>query len=790
MPKLKLLSFKIGAILIFISIFCFRYIQIIKCTQLKTSKGNTEKDGDLNLRYQLLKYEDKMNNQASDYSAREVSLRDLKFYYYSQSEFLKRSTTNKLNSLSFPFTSYLEVKRQISKKDDPSVFLDYKYESNINKLPKQGEVDKKPWSSTYWPTKNGQISVRFNTNSKNSMGKYNSAFDNFTEMYNYNKSLTFYSQPDEYQRLIRTNLNVEKYIAENYSPSEKYDYLLGDLNFTLTNHLKQESFNFAKTYGDIPNWFGICHGWSVASYFYDKPTHQISLLAQDKKTKVVFVPEDIKALASLYWANVGYTTNFIGTRCNALEQTMENSDFSTGLYTSDQCFSINPGSLLLTLTNHVGIKKKNLVLDPMADPEIWNQPLNAYSVSYFNILNSNFFPEINKVKVDKNQIKNSDDTFLKFLYKKISEKTKALVGVMFNITYTQEIFPYHYSYAIEDSNKTETYIGVIELDDKDNILGGEWKYNAHPNFLWKYDEDHPVEGCCDKMAEAYDGQITSDLKYSAILASRKGQVIKSIVDYMVKLSHHEEENPSLNFLNNNRSLNETLPIFYEPSRSPIELPVATFHNYTSETSISSGHENNSMTHSTSNRNSNFLTTGPSTTIINTRPIISTHNSPSNFTNSNNIIPTTSTYDTRRYILSPNSNPTSNFNHFIENNFSRPFTTSNSVNYRDSDYEEEENEEDENREEDDYDYNHNHRSSRSNTGTNSYSNSRRSINYLFPSWTSTSSSNYNILNGMRNLGNSNTNSNLGSSRSSNISSRTLDWLLRGSGYSRNHDEDDY
>jgi hypothetical protein len=62
-------------------------------------------------------------------------------------------------------------------------------------------------------------------------------------------------------------------------------------------------------------------------------------------------------------------------------------------------------------------------------------------------------------------------------------------------------------------------------------------------------------------------------------------------------------------------------------------------------------------------------------------------------NSNNIIPTTSTYDTRRYIFSPYSNPTSNFNHFIENNFSRPFTTSNSVNYRDSDYEEEENEED-------------------------------------------------------------------------------------------------
>jgi hypothetical protein len=798
MTKLKLFSFKFNTFFIFISVIYIRYISILKCTQIKKSKKYTDKDGDINLRDQLLKYEEKMNNHAAEYSAREVSSRELKFFELSQNEILKRSSNN-FNTNTFSFSSYLEVSRQISTKDDPSAFLDYKYETNINKLPKQGEVDKKPWSSTYWPTKNGQISVRYNTNSKNSMGKYNPVFDNFTEMYNWNKSLTFYSQPDEYQRLIKTNLNIEKYIAENYSPSEKYDFLLGDFNFTLTNYLKKDALNLGKSYGDIPNWFGICHGWAVASYFYDKPNHEITLLAADKKTKVTFVPEDIKALASLYWANVGYTTNFIGIRCNANKPTSENSDVSTGLYTSDPCFSINPASLLLTLTNHVGINKKNLVLDPMADPEIWNQPLNDYSVSYFNILNNKFFPELSKVKVDKNQIKYSDDSFLKFLNKKITTKTKSLVGVMFNITYTQEIFPYHYSYAIDDLNKTETYVGVVELDEKENIVGGEWKYNAHPNFLWKYDEDHPVEGCCDRMAKAYDGDVTNELKNSASIAAQKGQVIKSIVDYMVKLANQEIESNNTNYLGNNTSVNvstvnrtndsisesntsvyntsEAPTTFYEPTRSPIEIPVITTNNNVDTPESPSTPV--SLNNSSNNPNSNSLNTGasaatsrtpstnsinsPSTvnnlnngsTVINSNvpvtnsnnnnsvrsstitatPILSTSASTNRNTNSfnNNNSPTTSTSNNNGYRYLSSSTPTSNNYYFVDDedgyNYSSyyPSTISNTVTSRNSDYEDEEEEEEYDDEEDDHSNHHRGSSSRSHRSNSHHGNSNSSSN---------------------------------------------------------------
>lgn len=46
-----------------------------------------------------------------------------------------------------------------------------------------------------------------------------------------------------------------------------------------------------------------------------KPVKSVNITAADGKTQITFLPDDIRALACLYWANGEFATKFIGNRC-------------------------------------------------------------------------------------------------------------------------------------------------------------------------------------------------------------------------------------------------------------------------------------------------------------------------------------------------------------------------------------------------------------------------------------------------------------------------------------------
>lgn len=445
----------------------------------------------------------------------------------------KFSFLEKLNKISLSSSA----SRPFPIKDEPSKFFNTSFDTNIKKLPLKGKVKKHPWSGSYWPMRNGLASVRYAKNEKNTIGAIDSNTGLVSQPYNFKTSINLYQQPSEYNFQLQNNRSgLEAYIDQYFSPSEKYDLMIGDYNFTLTNKLKDESKVIAKEYGgDIPTWFGICHGWAPAAYIFDKPIRPVNVTSPNG-IKFRFLPDDIKALSSLFIANAYVHTNFVGDICRVFKPKIPVSDSETDLYLDPRCHAINPGTYITVLGNQVGKEGKNLVFDPDSDPEIWNQPINSYEMRYFNLLTDDFSSDPTEVKIPINFIRRSKDKFLNFLARQADWKTKYVVGVYVNCTYAIETDAHHNEKTLPNVNKTSTALGAIELDENDIIIGGEWKTNTHPNFMWKYDDNHPVESCCDEYTKTFNGQINEDLKNWAIQASSKQQILKSLISYLVNES--------------------------------------------------------------------------------------------------------------------------------------------------------------------------------------------------------------------------------------------------------------
>jgi hypothetical protein len=108
-----------------------------------------------------------------------------------------------------------------------------------------GSADFQAWNGSYWPFYRGSIAYRYNDSGwpkeSKSLGVH----------YQY-----YINNPS--QNLVDSG-NIDA-----LSPAEKYDLLIGNSDWTLTKRMWRR-VNSASTYGELPTWFGICHGWSAAT---------------------------------------------------------------------------------------------------------------------------------------------------------------------------------------------------------------------------------------------------------------------------------------------------------------------------------------------------------------------------------------------------------------------------------------------------------------------------------------------------------------------------------------------
>ena len=315
---------------------------------------------------------------------------------------------------------------------------------------RSASLKENPWSDHYWPYYSGEIAFRY-------------ADDYFPLSKDWKVNRDY----------VLSHIAASS--IASLSPAEKYDLLVGDSSQTLTRYALSEGESLYKESGVVAEWMGICHGWAPAAYMLLRPTHSIKVMTA-KGYDITFYPSDIKALASLLWANASTPTKFIGGRCNVRDpKTDEN-----GRVIDQDCFDSNPGTWHLVVVNQIGINKRAFVIDATYDYEVWNQPVYAYSYQFYNPQTLKPVNTIAEATVDMKNF--THDKFSKYR----SKKSVAVVGISMDVTYTLETMPTATATnsSQNDASNTVNYQYDLELDSNKNIIGGEWYRNTHPDFIW------------------------------------------------------------------------------------------------------------------------------------------------------------------------------------------------------------------------------------------------------------------------------------------------------------------
>lgn len=385
----------------------------------------------------------------------------------------------------------------------------------------QAELKKetRPWAGWFWPYVSGSIAGRY-----------------YDESFRQRKD---YGAASSYIMSNRVeNLSDEQ--LKKLSPAEKYDLVTGQDLLTSAAWGMGGPF-FAKD-GYVTGWFGHCNGWSYASMMQTPPKRAITLKSFDGKRKVLFYPDDLKALATWGWATnapqeKSPQNRFIGSRCDKVTPTVD----ANGRIKDADCFDTNPGTFLLALVNQIGISKRSFAMDASFDEEVWNYPVLGYSFFFFNPNDGEVSGELNnEVMIEKKDY--DDDPFRSYR----SSETKYIVGI--NLTVSYQSFKEPAENVNEETVPSKPGINQryrldLELNARKEIIGGEWYHTVHPDFLAVPSPDAKIYTNADQNLLAY-GTQGLDLKEGEVLplalsdAARLnvGKVSGVLVEKMIQLS--------------------------------------------------------------------------------------------------------------------------------------------------------------------------------------------------------------------------------------------------------------
>lgn len=334
-------------------------------------------------------------------------------------------------------------------------------ERNIDNLKSFQYAESKiqPWADSYWPTYRGQIAYRYADgrvpNSKSWDVHYG------------------FAQSHPASGIVATG-NVS--LINLLSPAEKYDFVMGDPSFSLTRYSWLQGQKRADEGRGVATWMGICHGWSAASHMGAPFPKQPVVVYSRTGVPVTFFPQDVKALQSMLWANGSPDSRFVGNRCNVYRPRKN----AYGRIVDPVCFDTNPSVWHLAVTNQLGRNQRSFVFDATYDAEVWNFPVLSARINYFQ-------PQTFEQKQNWQDaaIPLSDYRLDKFREFRPKEAV-SVVGVYMDVTYVIEIEPGQ-NRVNDMPTKTVRYIYDLELDANNNVIGGEWYSNAHPDFIWTYD---------------------------------------------------------------------------------------------------------------------------------------------------------------------------------------------------------------------------------------------------------------------------------------------------------------
>ena len=333
--------------------------------------------------------------------------------------------------------------------NDPSRFL--VDAARFADLPREGALSAEnyPWSDDYWSTRRGGIAYRWQRSYPYVTGTYKD--------YRY-KALTradFTGDPTALAQIIDT-----------LSPAEKYDLLLGRYEFPLVEaEMMGQQWAVDSATGDVPGWYGICHGWAPATLMEPEPGAKATIQNPDG-IAVPFYTSDINALMSKVYADYLDTeVRFLGERCNTPTNAIKFDE--NGRIILSSCRDSNPGALHLVLAKLLGgAAPKGFVADIARDAEVWNQAITGFRVRESH--STNFDPA-------------SDPTAR---YR--APGTIVLVAVKADVSYITEWRPHREPVRplSQAYTRTQRLEYTLELDQNGKIIGGEWVSGERPDFIW------------------------------------------------------------------------------------------------------------------------------------------------------------------------------------------------------------------------------------------------------------------------------------------------------------------
>ena len=326
--------------------------------------------------------------------------------------------------------------------NDPRLLKDY-YEVRLLQLPTSAELDRKPWTDTYWPSYRGGIANRWNDSS---------GPDSF-------------SYPLAGQQQLRT-MSIDE--LKKLSPAEKYDILQGRLDYPL---VKEER---ARTSPNHPTWYGLCHGWAPAALNFDEPNP--ITVRSNFGFEVPFGSSDVKALL-IFAQHVEGGARMLGQRC---EYDLEHDPSHAN---DPACRDTNAGSFHIVLANQIGLLKEGFVADVARGFEVWNQPVFGYQSTI------------------------TDDSTN--VYPQAAPGTVRVVTVFTKLRFISEIGAYwdpkpFAEFPYQEGNRSLKY--TLELNQANEIIGGEWLTQDRPDFLWTQKKPR-FSGYLARIASLYQSRI-------------------------------------------------------------------------------------------------------------------------------------------------------------------------------------------------------------------------------------------------------------------------------------------
>lgn len=250
-----------------------------------------------------------------------------------------------------------------------------------------------------------------------------------------------------------------------------------------------------------PSWFGHCNGFSAAASRHANPggpgfkSVKRPVGCEAQGNCVEFDPRAIRALMAEVYMNA--IARFVGGhRCEVEKEKLGTEPENRGEPTTKtECEDPDPGVFHLAMVNWLGKQKQVMVADVNADVEVWNYPVYRYTYNYES--------EGGKFSRDEIMQVVGSTRYDEYVY---NPNAKSFVVVNMDLYYAKAlertIAEGENEMAMDPKRRRLRYI--LELDDNDNIIGGEWlgwtetktvdgqerqvrvpgSKITHPDFVW------------------------------------------------------------------------------------------------------------------------------------------------------------------------------------------------------------------------------------------------------------------------------------------------------------------